>query len=278
MSLNICSLNSGSNGNCYYIGNHKEAVLIDAGLSCRETETRMKRLGLSMTNVKAIFVSHEHADHINGLYVISKKYDLPVYITSGTLNNVRTRVHKIMAINFVADNPVPIGSLVVTAFRKSHDAGDPHSFIVSSDKINVGVFTDIGFPGKELIRFFKLCDAAFLESNYCEDMLENGSYPRILKSRISGNKGHLSNAQALDLFIKHRPKQLTHLILSHLSANNNDPQLVNRLFNSHAGNTKITIASRHEETPVFNITAGPFSKKYFAYGNPGEGREQLSLF
>lgn len=278
MSLQISSLNSGSNGNCYYVGNHKEAVLIDAGLSCRETETRMKRLGLSMTNVKAIFVSHEHTDHINGLNVISKKYNLPAYITSGTLNKIRIRMHKKMAINFEADKPVPIGSLVVTAFRKSHDAGDPHSFIVSSDKINVGVFTDIGFPGKELIRFFKLCDAAFLESNYCEDMLENGSYPQILKSRISGNKGHLSNAQALDLFIKHRPRQLTHLILSHLSANNNDPQLVSRLFNSHAGNTKIIIASRHEETPVFNIAAGPFSRRYAAAGKSQQGREQLKLF
>src|SRR6202008_1369479 len=87
MSLFITSLNSGSNGNCYYVGNEQEAVLIDAGISCRETERRMKRLGLSMHKVKAIFVSHEHSDHMNGIAVLSKKYKLPVYIPPATLNN-----------------------------------------------------------------------------------------------------------------------------------------------------------------------------------------------
>src|ERR1700687_4601122 len=89
MALYITSLNSGSNGNCYYIGNDREAILVDAGLSCRETEKRMRRLGLSFENVRAIFVSHEHDDHIKGIPVIAKKYQLPVYITEGTLQNSR---------------------------------------------------------------------------------------------------------------------------------------------------------------------------------------------
>lgn len=278
MSLQICSLNSGSNANCYYIGNQKEAVLVDAGLSCRETELRMNRSGLSMADLKAIFISHEHADHISGLYAISKKYDLPVYITSGTLNNIRTRVNRKLLINFETEKPVTIGSLSITGFSKSHDASDPHSFIISEGKLNIGVFTDIGFPGKDLTRYFKYCDAAFLESNYCEDMLENGSYPRILKKRISGQKGHLSNTQALELFIKYRPPQITHLILSHLSENNNDPKIVNELFQPHAGNTKIIIASRYEETPVYHIEPGPFSKKYPVSENSQRGIEQLKLF
>ncbi|HYM94215.1 MAG TPA: MBL fold metallo-hydrolase [Chitinophagaceae bacterium] len=278
MSLYISSLNSGSNGNCYYIGNNKEAVLIDAGLSCRETEKRMQRQGLSMSLVKAIFVSHEHTDHITGISTLSKKYGLPVYITAATLNNSNLSIPKHLIHSFKTDKSIPVGSLSITAFRKSHDASDPHSFIVSNDEVNIGVFTDIGYPGKELIRHFKLCHAAFLESNYCEDMLENGSYPRHLKKRISGKKGHLSNAQALELFIKHRPKQLTHLILSHLSENNNDPGLVNKIFKPHAGTTKIIVASRYEETGIFYVKPNLVSLRKRISPKSQPIQKQLSLF
>ena len=115
MALYITSLNSGSNGNCYYVGNSTEAVLIDAGISCRETEKRMKRLGLAMSSVKAIFVSHEHADHINGIRVLSKKHQLPVYITSATLRSAGFIVEKSLIRYFNADNPVTIGGLSVVA-------------------------------------------------------------------------------------------------------------------------------------------------------------------
>lgn len=277
MSLYICSLNSGSNGNCYYIGNDDEAVLIDAGINCRETETRMNRLGLSMSNVKAIFVSHEHTDHVTGIPVISKKYKLPVYITNATLNNSNIRIQKEFITSFETNKPVSIGKLSVTAFRKSHDACDPHSFMISSDKVNIGVFTDIGYAGKDLVRFFKQCHAAFLETNYCEDMLENGSYPRHLKRRISGRKGHLSNKQALDLFIKHKPVHLSHLLLSHLSENNNHPEVVSKLFHPHAANTKIIIASRYEETPVYQITPS-LLYKVTSKQKETTPRSQLSLF
>src|ERR1700733_14600699 len=104
MSLFITSLNSGSNGNCYYIGNETEAVLIDAGISCREVEKRMKRLGLSIEKVKAVFISHEHTDHISGLQVLSKKYQLPVYITRATLSYCRLRPEKHLVMSFTAND------------------------------------------------------------------------------------------------------------------------------------------------------------------------------
>jgi phosphoribosyl 1,2-cyclic phosphodiesterase len=116
MSLFISSLNSGSNGNCYYVGNQQEAVLVDAGISCRETERRMARLGLSIEKVKAIFISHEHGDHIRGVSVLSKKYQLPVYITNGTLNNSGLRIAENLLRSFSADQPVKIGDLEVTPF------------------------------------------------------------------------------------------------------------------------------------------------------------------
>jgi phosphoribosyl 1,2-cyclic phosphodiesterase len=253
MSLYISSLNSGSNGNCYYVGNKDEAVLIDAGISCRETERRMKRLELSIKKIKAIFVTHEHSDHIYGVSVLSRKYQLPVYLTAGTLQHGRLRLKEHLTNTFNVYEPIRIGNLTITGFPKLHDAVDPCSFIVSSDTTNVGVFTDIGWPCEHVTRQFKQCHAAFLESNYDEVMLENGHYSLNLKRRIRGGKGHLSNKQALQLFTRHKAPFMSHLFLSHLSADNNCPKLVEQLFTEKAGRTRIVVASRYEETSVFHI-------------------------
>jgi phosphoribosyl 1,2-cyclic phosphodiesterase len=253
MSLFTAALNSGSNGNCYYVANHHEAVLIDAGISCRETEIRMKRLNLSMRKVKAIFVTHEHTDHIKGVVGLSKKYRLPVYVTPPTLQHHRLRVREDLIIPFKAYEPVHIGQLTVTGFPKFHDANDPHSFIVANQTVKVGVFTDIGVACHHVVDHFKQCHAAFLESNYDDHLLETGHYPIHLKNRIRSDMGHLSNTQALELFTKHRPSFMSHLFLSHLSKENNSPELVQRLFKPVAGDTIITIATRHKETKVFPI-------------------------
>ena len=255
MSLLIASLNSGSNGNCYYIGNDQEAILIDAGISCRETERRMRRLGLRMALVKAIFVSHEHIDHIRGVPVLTKKYQLPVYITPGTLQSsgMGHQLSMSQVNHFTGYQPVRIGNLEVMPFPKFHDASEPHSFIVSGNEVRIGVFTDIGASCEHVVHHFKQCHAAFLEANYDEDMLERGRYPYYLKNRIRGGKGHLSNKQALELFTTHRPAFMSHLFLSHLSKDNNDPSLVQALFEEHAVDTRIIVASRFEETELYRI-------------------------
>jgi phosphoribosyl 1,2-cyclic phosphodiesterase len=254
MSLFITSLNSGSNGNCYYIGNGNEAVLVDVGISCRETEKRMKQLGLSMKTVKAIFVSHEHGYHIKGVSVLANKYNIPVYITSITAKHGPILI-KHLAKEFKANEPVSIGGLLVTAFTKKHDAADPHSFIVTCNNVTAGVFTDIGIACTEVINYFKQCHAVFLESNYDEELLENGRYPLHLKNRIRGGHGHLSNRQALELFITHRPPFMTHILLSHLSKENNTPEIAEQLFNGHANDIAIITASRYQATPVYHITS-----------------------
>jgi phosphoribosyl 1,2-cyclic phosphodiesterase len=255
MGLFITSLNSGSNGNCYYVGNSREAVLVDAGISCKEIETRMKRSGLDIKKIKAIFISHEHTDHIKGVEVLSRKHQLPVYITDATRRNGHIKLEKHLSKSFCAATPVTIGDLSVSAFNKFHDAADPYSFMISHDRVNVGVFTDIGAACSNLVHHFKQCHAAFLESNYDEAMLENGSYPYHLKKRITGGQGHLSNTQALEVFRQHRPSFMTHLFLSHLSNNNNKPEIVEQLFNAHAAGVKMIIASREKETGVYHITA-----------------------
>lgn len=278
MSLFVSSLNSGSNGNCYYIANQDEAVLIDAGISCRETERRMKRLELSMKKVKAIFISHEHSDHINGVTSLSKKYKIPVYITKSTFQSGRLRLPMSPVVSFKAYESVSIGGLLITAFPKFHDADDPHSFVVSSSEVTVGVFTDIGRSCEHVVQHFQRCHAAFLESNYDEKMLETGKYPIYLKNRIRDGRGHLSNTQAAELFMSHRPPFMSHLFLSHLSKNNNTPKLVKALFSKIAGNTEVIIAPRDKETELYHIRSQGNRKNQRVITNREILSAQLSLF
>ena len=254
MAVFVSSLNSGSNGNCYYIGNSSEAVLVDVGISCREVESRMKGLELDIKKIKAIFISHEHTDHIRGVELFSKKHQVPVYVTDATRRHGRIKLEKHLSRTFSASAHVEIGDISVTAFNKYHDAADPYSFSITSGKVQVGVFTDIGRPCANLVHHFKQCHAAFLESNYDEVMLQNGNYPYYLKKRISGGLGHLSNNEALELFKEHRSPKLSHLFLSHLSQNNNCPVLVQQLFDAHADGVKMIVASRSEASPVYCIT------------------------
>ncbi len=260
MALYIASLNSGSNGNCYYVGNDTDAILVDVGLSCRETEKRMKKLNLNLNNVKAIFVSHEHGDHIKGVSTLANKYSLPVYITPKTANNGPILI-KHLSKFFMANEPLQIGSLIVTAFTKKHDAADPHSFIISFSGVTVGVFTDIGIVCDEVVRYFKQCQAVFLESNFDEELLENGKYPIYLKNRIRGGHGHLSNKQALELFIENRATNLSYLLLSHLSKENNSPELALDLYKPFEKNTKVIIASRYESSEVYKVVGDTNNEK-----------------
>jgi phosphoribosyl 1,2-cyclic phosphodiesterase len=213
----------------------------------------MQRLGLSLQTVKAVFISHEHTDHITGLQLLAKRYNLPVYITKATARRGRFHLQGHPVHPFRCSEPIAIGSLTITPFSKAHDAADPHSFVVSCSGIKVGIFTDIGTPCTHLIRHFSECHAAFLEANYDEQMLASGSYPAFLKNRIRGGNGHLSNTQALALFTTHKPAHMTHLLLAHLSKNNNCPKLVQELFGAHARGTEIVVASRYKETPLYHI-------------------------
>lgn len=252
MGVYIASLNSGSNGNCYYVGNETEAVLIDAGISCREIEIRMKKCGLNIQLVKAIFISHEHNDHIKGVSVFANKYKVPVYITPSTAKN-GPKLIKHISKPFFAHQPIQIESLTVIAFNKEHDAADPHSFVVNCNGINIAVITDIGIVCNQVTHYFQQCHAAFLESNYDEILLEKGRYSQILKERIKGGKGHISNKQAVKLLDNFSAPHLSHILLSHLSAENNTPELALQSFAKHINRIQISIASRYQATGVFKI-------------------------
>jgi len=278
MSLMIASLNSGSNGNCYYVGNETEAIFVDAGLSCRETERRMKGLGLEMGLVRAIFISHEHADHITGMAGIAKKWKIPVYITPATHHKCSFALPPEWMLPFQPHIPIQVGGLHVHPFPKHHDGCDPHSFTISGNGVSIGVYTDIGKPCDHLIEHFRRCNAVFLEANYDEVMLDTGRYPIHLKNRIRNGRGHLSNRQALDLFIKHRSVFLSHVLLSHLSKENNDPELVRSLFQEHAGSTEVTIASRYNASKVITVHAHAGHESPSLFLAKPRKEQQMALF
>lgn len=276
MSLQIASIASGSNGNCYYVGNDTEAVLIDAGISCRETEARAARMGLDLKKVKAVFISHEHTDHIMGVSALAKKYELPVYITPRTLGRCRVFLKPQYIVAFYPHQTITVGQLRVTPFPKLHDGCDPHSFTVTEGDTTIGVLTDIGEPCEHVVHYFNTCHAAFLESNYDDVMLEQGRYPVHLKRRISGSHGHLSNKQALELFLAHG-SHMSHILLSHLSRDNNHPDLARDLFLKQAGRTQIVIAGRYKETDIYEVSGnGPALKA--APTNRLSVPAQLALF
>lgn len=229
--------------------------MIDAGISCREIEKRLKRLALAIEKIKAVFISHEHGDHIHGVSALSKKHKIPVYITEATYRAGNLQLDANLLCKLKTSDSIAIGALRVTAFPKRHDAIDPCSFVISHQAVSVGVFTDIGDNCDQVRTHFKQCHAVFLEANYDEEMLEKGSYPLALKKRIRNGYGHLSNKQAVKLLEEHSSPFLSHLFLSHLSRNNNSPEKALQTFisTSLAADIHISVAPRDQETAVYLI-------------------------
>ncbi len=250
--LEICAIASGSNGNCYYIGNENEAVLIDAGISGKQILARMAERGLNSSKIKALFITHEHGDHMRGARGVEKKLQIPVYITAKTHNgaykNMRTNTPK----HFMPGDKIAIGNFTVFTFLKNHDASEPCSFRVRYKNKNVGVFTDIGEACENVKTHLQKCDALFLESNYDEEMLLNGSYPYFLKQRVASEVGHLSNDQTFDLLKNHAGKNLQCVFLSHLSKENNTPEKAMERMQS-LDSFKIKLTSRYAASEVYQF-------------------------
>lgn len=249
----LCALASGSNGNAYYIGNETDAVLIDAGISFRRLNERLNAAGLTAQKIRAIIVSHEHSDHISGLRSCCKRLNIPAYL-SEKMYYKAYRNHLPDFVNFYTPGvPVIIGSIDVHPFRKSHDASDPFSFRIACNGHQIGVMTDIGVADNELTEQFGHCHAVFLESNYDETMLWNGSYPDYIKRRVASNVGHLSNIQARDIVEKFAAPQLTHLVLSHISEHNNTPEIVAETFSALTDKYAISITSRSAASALIRL-------------------------
>jgi len=251
--IELCAIASGSNGNCYYIGNEREAVLVDAGISARQIVTRMRLQNLSPAKLKAIFISHEHADHTYGACVLSKRIRIPVYVTSRTYSAMYARHRPLSPRFFEPGREITLGSFKIYPFLKNHDAAEPCSFRIEYKGYSVGVFTDIGSACENVVRHLNCCHALFLESNYDEKMLWAGTYPWMLKQRIASDHGHLSNDQAFELLKNHSGNKLQLVFLSHLSAENNNPDTALGRFSELSGRFRISLTSRTAPGEVIQL-------------------------
>lgn len=267
--IQFCALASGSNGNCYYVGNETEAVLIDAGISRRQVLKRMKEAKLNMNKVKAVFITHEHSDHIRGFRVVADMHELEAYISKGTLGKTRIDRQPSKVNAFEPGDSIQVGDIVVHSFAKKHDAVDPVSFRVELNGKSVGVMTDIGAACSNVKEHIKQCDAVFLESNYDEDLLRDGPYPAHLKSRVKSDHGHLSNEQALKLVERLNGAPLKTILLSHISADNNRPDIALKAFQNVSDRFDIHATSRYTASEVFTMDDGVATD---------DQADQLSLF
>lgn len=255
MSLFYASLNSGSNGNCYYVGNAHEGILVDAGIPLREIEKRSRLLGIDLHAVKALFITHEHSDHIRGAYKLAKKYALPVYASAGTFHRSYFKLDELQHFLLEHENSISIGDLEILPFSKKHDAADPLSIVVNYQNLKAGIITDVGALCENLTKHFQTCHIAILESNYDEKMLLEGKYPYYLKQRIRSGVGHLSNTEALQLVEDYRNPDLKHVVLGHISKENNRPEIVEAVFSGLTKKIRIDLASRYEATALFEINS-----------------------
>lgn len=251
--VDICAIASGSNGNCYYVGNSEDAVLVDVGISRKQVLLRMVNRGLDPAKIRGIFISHEHADHMRGVKVLAKVLQVPVYMTRQTFENTWNPNRPGMYALFAPGEAVELNSLIIHPFLKNHDAAEPCSFRVETNERSVGVFTDIGTPCDNLVDHFKQCDAMFLESNYDEEMLQTGPYPWHLKKRVASDVGHLSNVQAVNLTKEHASEKLQTIFLSHLSGENNTPAIAEEAFASLKVKHKVVLTSRHDASEVLKV-------------------------
>lgn len=228
--MRMCSIVSGSSGNCIYIGSDTTHILIDAGISGKRTEEGLNKLGLSMADVSAVLVSHEHADHIQGLGVLARKYHKNICCTKGTRDAILQdgKVGKIdedLFSEVYADEKFTIGDLQITPIKISHDAAQPVAYKISHGTKRCAVVTDLGYYDDYIVESLRGVNVLLLEANHDVNMLQVGPYPYYLKQRILGQRGHLSNESCGQLMCKLAHKDLQAVVLGHLSKENNLPEL-----------------------------------------------------
>ena len=228
--MRMCSIASGSSGNCIYVGTSDTHVLIDAGISGKRVDEGLKKLQISGGDLDGILVTHEHADHIQGLGVLSRKYHVPLYMTGGTAdwiwrNAAIGKVDKESFVEIREDEPFRIKDLEIEAFEIPHDASQPVGYRLTDGKKSTAVATDMGRYSEYIIDHLKGLDAMLIESNHDMNMLMVGRYPYPLKLRIMGDRGHLSNESAGKLLCELLHDRVRYVLLGHLSKDNNFEEL-----------------------------------------------------
>ena len=265
--MRFVSIASGSSGNCIFAGTDQTHILVDAGISARRIERGLFEVGLKPSELSAICITHEHSDHIKGLGVLARKYEIPIYGTRGTIDEIR----KVKSLGeypdellrpVLADVKITIGDLAVMPFHIDHDAAEPVAYRIQSGNKSIAVATDLGHFNQYTIDHLLDLDAVLLESNHDIRMLETGPYPYYLKRRILGDYGHLSNENAGRLLNCILNDKLKHILLGHLSKENNLPELAFETVRLEvdmgdcpyqSSDFHMTVASRDEMSEIITI-------------------------
>ena len=228
MALTFCSFSSGSSGNCYLVKSGQTAILIDAGISGRKVAESLGKAAVGAEEVKAVLITHEHSDHIRSLKAINRK--LPharTYANSGTWESICALVPESRRVVFKTGEEFSVGDVKIKAFPLLHDAAEPVGFSFTLGESRISILTDTGCLSEEIFDEIKEADLLILEANHDVEMLKVGRYPWFLKQRILGDRGHLSNVAAAELICRliSGRKKNRHVLLAHLSRENNFPEM-----------------------------------------------------
>ena len=228
--MRLCSIASGSSGNCIYVGSDHTHLLVDTGISKKRIEAGLKELDVKGEELDGILVTHEHSDHIQGLGVFSRRYGIPIYATAGTIEGINNysslgKMPEGLLNPIQTDEKFTLGDITIDPFRISHDANEPSGYRLNCGNKSVAVATDLGTYDDYIVQKLSNLDAVLLEANHDIHMLEVGPYPYPLKRRVMGDKGHLSNELSGRLLCDILHEDLKHIILGHLSKENNYAKL-----------------------------------------------------
>jgi len=259
-AISVCLLASGSRGNAIYISDGHASILIDAGLSGVEIQRRMAARELDPQQLNGIVVSHEHNDHIQAVGILARRFKLPVYISANTYAAAQKQLGKIDTIErFNCGTPFQVGSLKLHPFSISHDATDPAGFTVTANGTRIGIATDLGIVTTMVKTHLQDCVALIIEANHDRTMLSEGPYPWPLKQRIQSRSGHLSNDDTSQLLLEVLHDGLTHVILAHLSEQNNTPDKALQAVQQTLAGTgvNLSVAVQDSCSKVFTIKTKP---------------------
>lgn len=265
--MELCSIASGSSGNCIYVGSQATHLLVDVGISGKKAENGLNTIGRSCKDIDGIMITHEHTDHICGLGVLSRKYHIPIYATSKTIEAIKScsslgKIEEELFIPIKADESFQIKDITVNPMKISHDAAEPVAYRFKYGKKKVAVATDMGTYNDYTIECLRGMDALLLEANHDVNMVQYGPYPYRLKQRILGDRGHLSNELSGRLLGLLAHENLQAVVLGHLSRENNFPELAYETVrveltmgrNAYKGNEfPIMVAQRDQVSPMVHI-------------------------
>ncbi len=249
--MKFASFASGSSGNCEFLSDGENSILIDAGISTKRIVEGLCGIGTSPDDVCGILITHEHSDHIQGINVFSGKYNKPIYGTYNTLKKIEEndKQHKVDTSLFRvvrADEAFDIGEMKITPYSISHDAADPVCYRIESEGRSFGMATDLGMYDSYIVDRLSGCNTLFIEANYDVAMLQAGKYPFYLKKRILSEHGHLSNDMSARLILELLGRNVSNIILAHLSKENNYPQLAYETV-------KYELSKEYGDTSRFNM-------------------------